>query len=191
MYEVRYGAKYHESQGKDASGNYRYLGAAEIAKLMRADIKAEIEAGNLPKANYSVRVQNYAGGRSIDLTVRDLEGAWVPENLSLCDPNYCRTYSPGEPSEYTQHYSNRCPGAEHLSDEAERVLEIVKSIHAAYNFDGSEAMVDYFHVNYYGHAEIESPWHAKWRLKEKDEKSAKRVSKNSWADRLYEQKASA
>jgi hypothetical protein len=35
------------------------------------------------------------------------------------------------------------------------ILTALEEIHAAYNFNGSDAMVDYFHVNYYGHVEVD------------------------------------
>ena len=59
------------------------------------------------------------------------------------------------------------------------MLEIVKGIHGAYNYDGSEVMVDYFHRNYWGSADIESNFHRKFRLSEKATRSAKRAAKVS------------
>lgn len=52
------GSKYESVKNSDP---------AEVAALIRADIKAEVKAGRLPKATYSVRLSRYAGGRSIDV----------------------------------------------------------------------------------------------------------------------------
>lgn len=45
------------------------LTTAEIAKMIRSDIKALVKAGELPAAAYSVRTRSYSGGSSIDVTI--------------------------------------------------------------------------------------------------------------------------
>jgi hypothetical protein len=50
------GSKYAEVKGLDP---------AEIAKRIRADIKAEVKAGRLPHGAYSVRTSKYSGGATI------------------------------------------------------------------------------------------------------------------------------
>jgi hypothetical protein len=39
--------------------------------------------------------------------------------------------------------------------ELNAILAALKEIHGAYNFDGSDSMVDYYHVNYYGQVEVD------------------------------------
>lgn len=58
MYEKTYGAKYEQTKG---------LRRVEIAKLIRADIKAAVAAGELPKVSYSVRASG--GGNSIHVRI--------------------------------------------------------------------------------------------------------------------------
>jgi hypothetical protein len=121
MYEITYGSKYDES-----------LDTAEIAKLVRKDIKAEVKAGNLPSApvKYSVRIERFAGGSSINIFVKgyDKPASLWTEFGPFGQPGYVRT------------------------DEATAIIARLDSILNAYNFDGSEVQVDYFHVNFYGHA---------------------------------------
>jgi hypothetical protein len=150
MYERSYGPKYEALGG--------YASAAEIAKRMRADIKAEIEAGNLPgsMSNYSVRVDNYSGGRSIDIEAKGFEGMWEKKMISRF---------------------GRKQEEEVLTEEGERIRKILQGIHWAYNHDGSDSQVDYFDVNYYGHAEIESPWRAQFRAEERVRREAKAAKK--------------
>lgn len=147
MYERSYGSKYHSTQGNG------YMSAADIAKLMRADIKAAVKSGELPDVKYSVTVENYSGGRSINIRIQDLPDAWVK----------------GE-----DHYGYE---RDILTPEAKAVQDKVQAIHNAYNYDGSEIQVDYFDVNYYGHAEVESPWMAESRAREKARQAAKKASR--------------
>ena len=134
MYDRSYGSKYDGS-----------LSTTEIAKRIRADIKAAVAAGELPgkPVSYSVRSAYFSGGSSIDVTIRDLPNAFLPE---------------GE-----HRVGGRKPW---LSEEASAVLEKVEAIHWAYNHNGSEVQVDYFDVNYYGHVEIESESSRDFRLRE-------------------------
>lgn len=134
MYERSYGSKYDGS-----------LSTTEIAKRIRADIKAAVAAGELPgkPVSYSVRSAYFSGGSSIDVTIRDLPDAFVPE---------------GE--------RDRIERKSWLTREAFRVLSVVEAIHWAYNHNGSESQVDYFDVNYYGHVEIESESSRDFRLRE-------------------------
>src|SRR6478736_1162279 len=55
-----------------------YVTASDIAKAMRADIKTAIKKGILPGTarNYTVRVHNYSGGRSINIRAIDLDDMW-------------------------------------------------------------------------------------------------------------------
>lgn len=150
MYERAYGSKYASLGG--------YASAADIAKLMRADIKAEIAAGNLPgsMSNYSVRVDNYSMGRSIDIEAKGFEGMWETKLVSRFG---------WEREE------------EVLTAEGQRIKGILQGIHDAYNYNGSESQVDYFDVNYYGHADVESPWRARFRAEEKVRQAAKAARK--------------
>lgn len=163
MYERTYGSNYEDTK--------EIYDTSVLAKLMRADIKDAVKAGDLPaNATYSVQTRKFAGGSAIDIELRGLEGAWVAEDLSKCPldrgVNPCRE---------NWHYNPRCAGARHLSDEAEAAREVLNRIHSSYNYDGSEIMVDYFDVRFYGRAEIESEWHAEWRAKDKAAKAARKL----------------
>lgn len=154
MYERTYGKKY------DTLGGYQ--SAADIAKLMRADIKKEINAGNLPGTarNYTVRVHNYAGGRSIDIRTKNLpESLWqecdgtIPGSEDGYSARICRDYWCKGRNDSPHAYTHQT-----LTVEGQRIEKILKAIHAAYNYDGSEIMTDYFDVNYYGNAQVGADW---------------------------------
>lgn len=140
MYEKTYGSKYGDLKrltGKD------WASAADIAKLIRADIKAAVKAGDLPavfaghKVAYAVTVENYSMGRSIDITVRG-----VPEAARTTERDV-----------YGHGYMTTVDTAEAVALKAK-----LKWYHEAYNYDGSDIMTDYFDVNYYGSVEFESDW---------------------------------
>lgn len=160
MYERTYGSNYEATK--------EIYDTSVLAKLIRADIKAAVKAGDLPKATYSVQTRKYAGGSAIDIELRDLEGAWVAEDMTKCPSN--STCREGD------HYSHRgCEGAEHLSDEAALAKIILSQIQNSYNFDGSETQVDYWDVRFYGHVQVESKWSADWRARDKAAKDAKKA----------------
>lgn len=175
QYERRYGSKYKELGG--------YQPASHIAKLMRADIKDAINRGKLPgkMSNYSVRVHNYSMGRSIDITARDLEGMW-----QQCDgtvPGTEKAYTGGgrtmwvaDSCHYYGHENPYFEGHQVLTVEGQRIEKILQGIHNAYNYDGSDVMTDYFDVNFYGSASIESEWERESRLREKARKEARKAS---------------
>lgn len=145
--DVRYGAKYDQVKN---------LSTTEIAKIIRADIKLarkiETKLGaatggevalvdslsalaSMPKQiKVSVRSQYYSGGSSIDVRVYNLpEKGWghVQETDMWGQPRWV-------------------PGTQ-----LRAILTALEEIHGAYNFNGSDMMVDYYYVNYSGHVEVD------------------------------------
>jgi hypothetical protein len=135
--------------------------AAQIAKLIRADIKQAINAGILPGTarNYRVRSDSYAGGQSIEVLAVGLPDMWqectgiIPGSEDGFSARACpRHWCAG-------HYEMRDhPAAEHhqtLTVAARRISDVLEGIHGAYNHDGSDVMTDYFDVLYYGTVNID------------------------------------
>lgn len=176
MTERSHGYKYAEQEGKST---------ADIAKLMRRDIKQAIADGLLPGApvKYSVRIETYSGGASIGITVQGWTEAWqdcdgfrghepvvAGRGRDLCRNHFCAA---------ALAMSNETrPGAEvhqKLTAEADAANMTLERIHGAYNHNGSDAMVDHFDVNYYGGVTFESARGAKWRADEEAKRAAKRA----------------
>jgi hypothetical protein len=115
------------------------LDIAEIAKLARADIKAAIRRGKLPKGlKVSVRIERYSGGKSMDATIKAAPFQVVNAERVQFEREhptdwYCRT--------------RECPDL--LTEKAKQVEEAVKAILMAYNFDDSDSQTDYFHNRFY------------------------------------------
>ena len=120
----------------------------DIAKLVRKEIKAAI-----PGFKFSVSIKRFSGGRSLDAYLVD-----VPDGFSFWEAN--PDYFPGG----FGWNASKIRYSEALREINEKVKEII----AAYNYDGSEIMVDYFDVNFYSSVGVkfESPAYYKMNLQE-------------------------
>jgi hypothetical protein len=117
----------------------KYVGGrdiTEIAKLVRADIKAAIKGKLLPAIKTSVRIQRFSGGRSLSVKITAF-----PETFCAYVAN-C-------------HLSNQDSRYIVNSDELKQLLKDLKHILDSYNFDDSDTMTDYFHVNFYGSVDVD------------------------------------
>lgn len=161
MYERSYGYKYEEG-GK--------LDTAAIAKRIRADIKTAVREGLLPSSwAYSVRTDRFSGGSSIQVYVKNCADAWMTcpgykvgtrhdhegggWSATGCGNPWCNVSNPDK------------AGAEDhtvLTEEGLAAKMTLERIHGAYNHDGSDSMVDYFDVNYYGTVDFQSVQSAQW-----------------------------
>jgi hypothetical protein len=132
MYETKYGSKYDEVKS---------LTTTEIAKRIRADIKAALDNGCLPMAKYSVRTEYFSGGSSIHVHVKE---------LTFCP--YTQAYLDADKAAWRGFNDTTYVGAWLQAKKA------VERIVAAYNYDGSEPMIDYFHVNFYSSVDLDHDW---------------------------------
>jgi hypothetical protein len=109
------------------------LDIKEIAKLVRQDIKKAVKAGELPNGlKTSVKISRYTGGQSLRVTVKA-----------------------GITDIYTQDYVDGHNYGSAYTEEALQVKKVLAEIVEAYNFDKSDIMTDYFHVNFYGFVEFD------------------------------------
>ncbi|MFJ5635017.1 hypothetical protein ACIQF5_20560 [Streptomyces goshikiensis] len=141
--DILYGDKYEQVKG---------MWLPDIAKLMRADIKMARKVGtkssppgalavvdplgDMPKViKVSVTSECFAGGGAIRMRVKNipLEWGFVQKREQWGDIRWVP------------------------SDALEAVLTDLEVIHQAYNYDGTESQVDYFHVNYYGSVDYDRP----------------------------------
>lgn len=121
------GSKYAETQDLDI---------AEVAKLVRKDLKAAIKAGQLPTdAKFSVRIDRYSMGQSLDVRVTLLDR---PARVAIDDP---RSSVHNDPR-YVDH------PARLATTEAANITSTITAIIAAYNYDDSDHTTDYYHVRF-------------------------------------------
>jgi hypothetical protein len=120
MYETTYGSKYDKSLSK-----------TEIAKRIRADLKAAMADGTIPEMAASVRKTSHNSIR-VELSACPFEVLSEARVLADRDNPY--------------QFRGDLPW---MSEEGRLVQDAVEKIAGAYNFDGSDIQSDYFHVNYY------------------------------------------
>jgi hypothetical protein len=127
---ARTGNRYNET---------RSLDVADVAKLIRADIKAAVKDGKLPKGpRYSVRTNRFSGGCSIDVNVTN----WVGDcRVKGSDPRSCTTNV-----DFADTYV--------YTAEADAAVKVLRSITGAYNRDNSDSQTDYYDVRFYSHVQI-------------------------------------
>jgi hypothetical protein len=137
-----YGAKYEAG---------RFLSATELAAQIRADIKLARKLGKKPAKpgeikiadpigdapadfRFFVKKQSYSGGRSIYVTVKGVPTDWWTTEKAYWDDNV----------EYVV-------AGDRLADLGQALRDLAN----AYNYDRSDAMTDYFDVNFYLHVEAD------------------------------------
>jgi len=129
--DVAYGKKYE-----------RGLTTTQCAARIRADIKEALRTRELPRGlKVSVRSDYFANGSSIDVRVTALPAGWA-----LLNPERVR-HDVLTPNVYPENLAR-------YTEETTALLKVLQAIMDAYNYDGSDSQTDYFHVNFYGHAEI-------------------------------------
>ena len=117
--ETSYGSKYEETKDLDI---------VEVAKLIKKELREE-----WPEFKWSVRTEKYSGGQSVKVKIKE-----APESFKLFNSTWLSEFKNNE-------YSR----AQKYTEEASELLEEARNIVEAYNFDGSDARVDYFHVRFY------------------------------------------
>lgn len=145
-------------EGKNYNGD---LDITEIAKLIREDLKIKY-----PKCRFSITTEKYSGGRALNLvlTVADFK-VFVEPNREVAsmiyDRNYCRSAE-----EFMEAWGDQIKKGHRgvnqyyikddytLTDEAKEMMTYCKDLADSFNFDDSDAQVDYFHTNFYMHLGI-------------------------------------
>lgn len=138
----------------EGSKYVRGMNVAEIAKRIRADIKAAVATGALPKAKYSVRIERYSMGQSVNVKISDVV---VPGavRLRLFTDAFLRA-SVETPNVFF--------GGARMSAPAVATLRKVEAIVAAYNEGETDFASDYCRTNF--HASIGFDW--RWEKSVRD-----------------------
>jgi len=143
------------------------LNIKDIAKLIRQQLKKEY-----PKCVFSIRIERYSMGQSLHINlmksnfkvIRDPTD--IPEDV-VNTVNYGRTtieeIRNNQKENYHQlnQYTFRQPWSEEnwnngvfLTKQAHQMFKRITEIVNHFNYDNSDAMVDYFDVNFYLHLSI-------------------------------------
>ena len=143
---------YRYSVGDRAVKEYRR--ASEIAKDVRADIAAAVAVGYLPdNLTYSVTSKSFAGGQSVDVTVK----GWSDADRNA--PQHVLDEEGRHPYERKDRVAVR--------DLEQRV----KAIAGRYNDGCNMGEIDYFNNDYYSDAHIQDDAGAAFEAREKARKA--------------------
>ena len=123
---ARPGGKWY---GADYDGS---LDVKDIAKLIRKALKVE-----LPGFKFSVNINRYSGGASINANLVDVPAYFVMAEYS---EKAAAMYGESRAIVYSKALSDVLKKAEEIADR--------------WNYDDSNSMVDYFSVNYYAFSGI-------------------------------------
>jgi len=148
-----------EGRGYDSSLSYK-----EIAKLVRQELKEKF-----PECKFSVTKESYSGGGSISIAL--MEAPFNPfsqltdEIRDKIENNTRRSFGNNWESIMEQSIQNfitttterkhyeinhfYIDDAFYLTEQTREIMTLALGILQKYNFDDSDAMIDYFHTNFY------------------------------------------
>lgn len=136
-----YGSKYHETKDLDV---------ADVARLVRADIKVGVHLGALPAAlGYRVRIERYSMGQAINVTVTGLTDV--------------------------QHFTTNGYGRMVLSRGAQQIEDTLKAVLAAYNRDNSDGAADYYEVRFAAEVDVQTEEDAAAEAAHRDRQATRRA----------------
>jgi len=122
------------------------ISATEIAKLIRADIKAI----GLTKKNgfkISVTTDKFSGGCAIDVRVAAMPFELYTQEYLELQEEYKNNW--GDPSLKCKIYSLESENTRY-NPKAKVIVETLEHIYKSYSYSDSDSQVDYFNTNYYG-----------------------------------------
>ncbi|MCD6199286.1 MAG: hypothetical protein J7K15_12105 [Deltaproteobacteria bacterium] len=129
-------------EGEKYNGN-KWLSSTEIARAIRKDLKKAF-----PNCKFSVRKADFAGGRSITVSLM----AAPFKVIEKVESEYDKTYY--QINNYCLDKYLSSDSRLQLTPQAVDLLKKVTDIAQAYNYSNCDSQIDYFDVNFYFHLEI-------------------------------------
>uniref|UniRef100_A0A6M3XYU9 Large polyvalent protein associated domain-containing protein n=1 Tax=viral metagenome TaxID=1070528 RepID=A0A6M3XYU9_9ZZZZ len=160
----------HNYTGYGTQGeNYKpHQDIKEIAKIVKSTLKKEF-----PDCNFSVQIERYSGGQSLNISLMSAPWEAIINTGSIIDRKFVSTSEQGyEFKKHTQlnqyQFNNPYEGQTACADgipegwnngailtrEAWNCMERAYKIASGYNYDDSDGMIDYFNTNFYLHLNI-------------------------------------
>ena len=153
----------HGWEGEEYDGN---LDIKDIAKIVRKELKKEY-----PDCKFSIRIERYAGGCSLNLSLMEAPFEVVGDAPEECPAGFGprdfenlkaqiesvreRGYAQLNHYQLTKRYEEDgiCNGTA-LTPKAWKCVRRATQIATGYRRDDSDGMIDYFDTNFYLHLEI-------------------------------------
>lgn len=115
------------------------LDVAEIAKRVRAEIKAAIAEGSLPAFKCSVSISRFSGGQSLRVVIKE-----VPPGFPIWKKNgELKRITVTNPGSTSHEYGS-------LAREMVEALDTLEMIREAYNREERDFATDYQYTNFHG-----------------------------------------
>jgi hypothetical protein len=118
------------------STDLKRLGTKETAARIRADIKNLQKFKLLPAGKFSVTMDSFSGGSSIDVRVVDIEATMFNTERFAAEKREPRNFPEGIPW---------------TTVEGARIMALLNKVVGVYHRDESDPMTDYFNCNFYFH----------------------------------------
>jgi len=135
----------YATQGKRYSNN---LGIADIAKIIRKELKEKY-----PACTFSTTIQKYSGGQSLHLALMSAPfEVFNTEHKQDKNGNIYtdRDYGYAQLNKYQfKEYADGYNNGAYLTKEAYEVVRAAADLANSFNYDDSDAQIDYFHCNFY------------------------------------------
>lgn len=172
--------KFWKSEDRGYSGNKftgknydltQNMDIKELAKLVKKELSIEF-----PDWKFSVKISRYSGGQSMSVHIVDMP--YTPYS-EIVDNAYKTN---------TTYDSNRIEDVynEQYLKDSKKIKHIVEQ----YNYDDSNAQIDYFNVRYYSHITLDGTVKAKF-YPENEEVKKHQQWDNEWKERAAKKKAKA
>jgi hypothetical protein len=124
-----------------------------------------VKAGELPKCKYSVRIERYSGGQSLNVSIKEYQGPIHDRRHMELDHELRKGAKTIGKDRYRDLYAERAAITTRFTQEVVDLIKALEGMVDQWNYDGSETQVDYFNVNYYSHVSVDSDQvHAEWVL---------------------------
>ena len=176
--EPRFNYTQHAWEGNKYRKNEGLYGAS-LAKAIRQELKEK-----LPQCKFSVTKETYSGGQAIHVSLmeakfnpfneltdevmkqiedgcRRMFGQFWEQRLGDSISEFKRT-TLEKKHEQLNHF--HVSDDFHLTEEAKSVINKALQIINSYNFNDSDAQIDYFHTNFYTHMSI-GKWDKPFQIK--------------------------
>lgn len=127
-------------------------------KVIAATVRAELKK-LLPDWKFSVTIERYSGGSSINLNLMEGPEEVAAEGYAQLNPHSFGTM--GQFYGEKELSSNGC----RLTPKGWEVMKTATQVLSKEHWDESDMMIDYFHCNFYMHIGI-GKWNRDYRVKE-------------------------
>lgn len=141
---------FYTQNGWEGNNYDNNLDIKNIAKIVREYLKEKY-----PKYKFSITIERYSGGQSMTISL-------ISSPVNIFTESYLKKENVNKGyAQLNKYYLNT---DERLTEDAVKMFEEIKELIDSYNYDDSDAMIDYFDTNFYWHLHI-GKWNKPLQIK--------------------------